>query len=257
MVEGMLEAIRGCLKEELRMDIIANNLANATAIGFKKDRISFQSALAAAQGNQIPQAGTSAAPENNAGLVRVRTDLSQGEIRATGNPLDFAIHGSGYFKVLTPEGVRYTRKGNFALDGQGYLITQEGYRVLGKSGPILMNGNPPEADDIGKLMEMDPAGGANFQGAQVDQLDVVDLTNPETLIKEGNLLFRPSDQNQEQPISVETAIKQGYVEGSNVDVAEEMINMIHCTRDFESYQKAIQTLDKLDNKAVNEVGRLR
>jgi flagellar basal-body rod protein FlgF len=257
MVEGMLEAIRGCLKEELRMDIIANNLANATAIGFKKDRISFQTVLATVQENQTPPADTTASPGTYTGLVRVQSDLRQGEIRGTGNPLDFAINGPGYFKVLTPEGIRYTRKGNFALDGEGTLITQEGYRVLGKSGPILMNGNPVETDDAGKIVEMDPAGGATFEGADVDELDIVDLSNPDTLIKEGNLLFRASDQNQEVPISAETTVKQGYLEGSNVDVAEEMVSMIHCTRAFESYQKAIQTLDKLDSKAVNEVARLR
>jgi flagellar basal-body rod protein FlgG len=120
-----------------------------------------------------------------------------------------------------------------------------------------MNGNPVETDDTGMIVEMDPAGGAIFEGAEVDALEVVDLSNPETLIKEGNLLFRPGDENQELPVSAETAVKQGFLEGANVDVAEEMVNMIHCTRAFESYQKAIQTLDKLDSKAVNEVGRLR
>jgi flagellar basal-body rod protein FlgF len=256
MVEGMLEAVRGCLKEELRMDIIANNLANTTAIGFKKDRISFQTVLATAQENQTPQPDA-AGPTTQSGLVRVKSDLSQGEIRGTDNPLDFAISGPGFFKILTPDGVRYTRKGNFAIDGEGYLITQDGYRVLGKSGPILMNGNPVETDDAGRISEMDTAGGANFEGAEVDQLDVVELSNPEALIKEGNLLFRADDQTTEKPISAETVVKQGYLEGSNVNVAEEMVNMIHSTRAFESYQKAIQTLDKLDNKAVNEVGRLR
>ena len=256
MVEGMLEAIRGCLKEELRMDIIANNLANSTAIGFKKDRISFQAVLATVQENQTPQPDA-AGPTTQSGLVRVKSDLSQGEIRGTDNPLDFAISGPGYFKVLTPEGVRYTRKGNFAVDGEGYLITQEGYRVLGKSGPILMNGNPVETDDAGRISEMDTAGGANFEGAEVDQLDVVELSNPDALIKEGNLLFRADDQTPEKPISPETVVKQGYLENSNVNVAEEMVNMIQCTRAFESYQKAIQTLEKLDSKAVNEVGRLR
>jgi flagellar basal-body rod protein FlgG len=256
MVDGMLEVIRGCLKEEIRMDIIANNLANATVVGFKKDRISFQDILESVQEDQTLETDT-AGPDTYTGLVRVQTDLSQGEIRGTGNPLDFAINGPGYFKVLTPEGVRYTRKGNFALDGEGYLITQEGYRVLGKSGPIQMDGNPVETDDTGMIVEMDPAGGAIFEGAEVDSLEVVDLSNPEALIKEGNLLFRPGDENQELPVSAETAVKQGYLEGANVDVAEEMVNMIHCSRAFESYQKAIQAIDKLDSKAVNEVGRLR
>lgn len=245
-MQGMLEAVRGCLKEELRMDYISNNLANATTAGFKKDRISFQNFLL--QAGEGKKSAKGSPPNPDANLVRVVTDLGQGEIHSTGNDLDFAICGKGFFKINTPAGIRYTRKGNFALDRDGYLITQQGNRVMGKSGAINLLGDRIQVDDQGRILVDD---------AQVNQLDVVDLSDPESLTKEDALLFAASPDNAEVPIAAQTSIKQGYVEESNVNVSEEMVNMIHCMRAFESYQKAIQVLDKLDTKAANEVGRLR
>jgi flagellar basal-body rod protein FlgF len=244
---GMIESVRGALKEELRMDLISNNLANATTIGFKKDRVSFQNFLVPGKG--IPgDRGAGLPALGDPALVRVVSDLSQGEVLSTGNELDFTIGGKGFFKVMTPEGVRYTRKGNFTLDRDGYLCTQEGFQVMGKGGPIHLWGDQVQVDVRGNL---------RVEGSAVDALDVVDLSNPERLVKEGSLLFRGDPDSEEIPLPPDTTIKQGYLEGANVQVAEEMVNMIHCMRAFESYQKAIQVLDKLDAKATNEVGRLR
>ena len=243
---GMLEAVRGCLKEEMRMDVISNNLANATAAGFKKDRISFRQILSTTiQGDLSSGAtpDTSPAPA----LLRIQPDFSQGETHSSGNTLDFSINGKGFFKVLTPQGVRYTRKGDFALDSQGYLVTQGGDRVLGKNGPINISGDEVQVDKKGR-MEVD--------GSVVDQLDVVDISDTKQLIKETGLLFRADSGAQELPLPAETMIQQGSLEDSNVNIAEEMVNMIHSTRAFESYQKAIQTLNRLDDKATNDVGRV-
>jgi flagellar basal-body rod protein FlgF len=244
---GMLEAVRGCLKEEMRMDVISNNLANATSAGFKRDRISFQRIL-----SQMPQGAEQTGSDNtspsNPSLVAIETDFTQGEVRATGNSLDFSISGKGFFKVNTPGGIRYTRKGNFALDLDGYLITQKGERVMGKNGAINIWGDQIEVDKRGRIL---------VEGSEVDRLDVVDLSEPEKLIKESGLLFRAPPEIQELSLDPEAMIQQGYLEDSNVNVAEEMVNMIHATRAFESYQKAMQVLDRLDNKATNEVSRLR
>ena len=125
MINGMLESSRGCMKEELRMDIISSNLSNINVVGYKKDRISFQKVL-----NQA--AVTADAPAN----VVIRPDMEQGDIRATGSELDIAIVGKGFFKINTENGIRYTRKGNFLLDPQGNLTTQSGDKVMGKSGPM-------------------------------------------------------------------------------------------------------------------------
>ncbi|MBW2610109.1 MAG: flagellar basal-body rod protein FlgF [Deltaproteobacteria bacterium] len=246
MINGMLESSRGCLKEEIRMDIISNNLANSTVIGFKKDRISFKELL-----NQMRSGSAQAnrpGDKPDSSLIYIQTDLSQGDLRATGNSLDLALFGNGFFKVNTPEGIRYTRKGNFVLDAQGALITQDGYMVMGKGGPISINGSDISIDGRGVIL---------IDGGEAGQFDVVDFDNYKDLVKEGNGLFRNRLDDPGKAPPSETMIKQGYLELSNVNVAEEMVQMIHSLRAFESYQKSIKILDGMDNRAVNDVGRLR
>jgi len=138
---GMLDAVRGCLREEIRMDVIANNLANSGAIGFKKETVSFQHLL---NGANRRGEGT-----DDSGLILIESDLDQGNTRFTGNNLDFAIKGDGFFKVDTPGGIRYTRKGNFSLDTQGFLVTQAGFKVMGTGGPIQISGNDIQVDGRG------------------------------------------------------------------------------------------------------------
>ncbi len=247
MFNGMLESSLGCLKEEIRMDIISNNLANSAVIGFKKSRISFQQTL-----EQIENGDTGIDIKQGIQdpfLLNIRTDMSQGDIRSSGNKLDLAIFGKGFFKINTPEGFRYTRKGNFTLSPQGYLITQDGYLVMGKNGPVRINGDKISFDERGAL---------SIDGIAVDQLELVDFENSENLIHEGSNLFsKISDVTSEKAFPPDSRVKQGYVELSNVNVAEEMVSMIHSLRAFESFQKAMKVLDELNNRAINQVGRLR
>ncbi len=247
MLGGMLDAVRGCLKEEMRMDIISNNLANTNVMGFKKDVISFQELLKGAEAEDGQGGGTDETSPDPA-LVQIRTDVSQGDIRFTGNNLDFAIYGEGFFKVDTPDGIRFTRKGNFTLDNAGYLITQDGHRVLGEGGPIPLSGDRIQADGRGVI---------TVDGSEVGRISMVNFENGSALMKDGMGFYRNSMEEPEIPVDSETLIQQGYVELSNVNVAEEMVNMIHSIRAFESYQKSIQILDGVNNRAINEVSILR
>jgi flagellar basal-body rod protein FlgF len=249
MINGMLEASRGCIKEEIRMDIISNNLANSTGIGFKKDRISFQ--------QMLDQSGESATPQTEPTsdglpadpcLVTIAVDMGEGDIQTTGNQLDLAISGDGFFKINTPDGIRYTRKGNFTLDSAGTLVTQDGYPVMGKGGKITISGNNIVIGDLGTI---------SADGTEADQLDIVTFENTDDLNKDESNLFRNDTDHPEVAVSGDTTVKQGYVELSNVNVAEEMVNMIHSMRAFESYQKAIKAIDELNGKAINDVGVLR
>ena len=181
-------------------------------------------------------------------LIQIKTDVSQGDVRFTGNTFDFAIYGEGYFKVDTPDGILYTRKGNFTLDNKGYLITQEGYRVLGNSGPIAISGNDIQVDGEGIIIA---------DGSEVGRIGVVAFEDKDALVKAGLGCYRNVSNEPEFPPSPDTRVAQGYVELSNVNIAEEMVNMIHCMRAFESYQKAIQILDGVNSKAINEVSRLK
>ena len=179
--------------------------------------------------------------------MTVKTDMEQGDVRSTENTLDVAIVGRGFFKVLTPEGVLYTRKGNFDLDGDGNLITQDGKTVLGVNGSINIQG---------KSIEIEADGIIYADGIQTGQLDVVDFDDYENLVKVGRGLFKNVSGNEIDK-APETIIRQGALELSNVNVAEEMISMIHSLRAFESYQKSIKAIDELNNQAINQVGRLR
>lgn len=247
MTGGILDVVRGCLKEEMRMDAISSNLANASVLGFKKDRISFQDVLGRAQGpGTSNQRGKSelTAPA----LIRIETDHSQGDSRLTGNSLDFSIHGKGFFKIQTPEGIRYSRRGNFAVDREGALITQEGYKVLGAGGPISIRGSNISVDGRGVV---------TVDGSETGQIELADFENYGGLVKTGNGLFHQASRAPEVPPPPESRIEQGYVELSNVNVVEEMVGMIHALRAFESYQKTIQVIDGLNQRVVNEVSRLR
>jgi flagellar basal-body rod protein FlgF len=249
MINGMLEASRGAIKEELRMDYIANNLANSTGIGFKKDRISFKQMLD--QNGEMTTPKTQATSEglpSDPLLVTVTIDMGDGDIQTTGNPLDLAISGDGFFKISSPDGVRYTKKGNFTIDSEGTLVTQDGYPVMGKGGNITISGNNVLIGDQGTI---------SLGETNIGQLDIVTFEDTNNLSKDGKNLFRNDSDAPEKAVSSDLTVKQGYVELSNVNVAEEMVNMIHSMRAFESYQKAIKAVDELNGKAINEVGVLR
>jgi flagellar basal-body rod protein FlgG len=245
MVNGILDVVRGCLKEEMRMDTISSNLANSSVFGFKKDRISFQEVLVGVEERR--RRGLRSEPADPA-LIRIKSDHTQGDFRKTGNTLDFAVHGKGFFKVDTPEGIRYTRRGNFILDGEGALTTQEGYRVLGGGGPITIQGGDISVDGQGIVF---------VDGSQAGQIELADFESYDGLFKAGNGMFLQTSDEPEIAPQPETRIEQGYIELSNVNIVEEMVGMIHSLRAFESYQKTIQVIDGLNQRAVNEVSRLR
>ena len=245
----MIDAARGCLKEEIRMDVIANNLANANVIGYKKNRISFQEVMDQVEGSGAGVTRKGTGPLDSS-LVLGKIDFDQGDIRFTGNTLDFAIYGNGFFKVDTMNGTLYTRKGNFRLDAEGFLVTQEGDKVMGKGGPINIS-------ILGGEIYLDGEGVITVGGAETGQVDVVDFEDYSGLALEGNGLFRNNSQKSEVSPPPETRVKQGYTEISNVNVAEEIVQMIHSLRAFESYQKAIQVIDSINKMAINEVSRLR
>ncbi len=217
--------VRGCRIQEHRLETIANNLANANTTGFKKDILSFDHWL----------------------RVHQKTNLAQGNMRHTGNAVDIALSGEGFFKVSTPEGIRYTRDGRFYVNAEGQLSTTGGHPVLGESGPISIQGTDISVDDYGKI---------SVDGEEADTVAVVSFPRPELLRKQGESSFIYHGDDGEEPRPQETLVKQGYVEESNVAVTQEMITMIETLRHFESYQKVLQTFDETDAKVINEVGKL-
>lgn len=242
MLGGMEDAIRGCRREEMRMDVITNNLANSGVVGFKRERISFNDALRVKTAEANTGGGS-----GDSNLVVVQTDLEQGDSRFTGNPLDLAIVGDGFFKVETERGTRFTRKGDFSLNEKGEITTQAGDKVMGEGGAIVVNGN---------TVTINARGAVKVDGVEVGKLDIVDFENYGALVKEGAGFFR-NDTDEPEIDPEEMTVSQEYLELANVNTAEEMIQMIHCMRAFESYQKSIKILDELNQKAINDVSSLK
>jgi flagellar basal-body rod protein FlgG len=246
MLQGMIDSVKACLKEELRMDVITNNLANSSVCGFKKYRISFQDVLNQETGGNAA-APADSSPSNN-GMVRTEIDFTQGDFRTTGNALDMAVHGEGFFKIQTSEGIQYTRKGNFSLDNQGFLVTQNGEKVMGQAGPIQIQG---------KHIEMNGQGTITADGEAVGTIDLASFEDPSKLTPSGQAMFaNPSGEPEIDPPAI-TQVTQGAIELPNVQVAEEMVSMIHSMRAFQSYQKVIRVLDEVNQRAINEVSRIR
>lgn len=257
MHSGMYSAVSGNISAMNRLDVISNNLANSNTNGFKKDRLAFESVLA---GNinppEVPP-GMTADPVLLEG--RMTTDYSAGSLAQTGNPLDIAIQGDGFFAVRTPAGIAYTRQGNFRLTQSGELVTSEGYPVLSKAGerpdqgqPIVINTSVQEG---GGKPVVDNDGNVTVNGDQVAQIALYDFPKPYNLKKTSSTMFVP--ENGVLPMASQgTTVFQGSIEKSNVDTVSEMINMVDASRYFETCQRVIRGFDDIAAKAVNDLARV-
>jgi len=230
-------AAMGAFRQQTRMDhLIANNLSNAQTIGFKREVPVFQSILSkTSERFQNIQHDT------------VRISFLPGPIQKTGNDLDLTIEGEGFFKVKTPNGVRYTRNGNFSLNKDQLLISADGFPVLGQRGS--------EITLTGKKIAVGSNGSVMADGNEVDQIAVVTFSDLSILQKEGHTLLKNGSSEGEIK-APQSQVVQGALEASNVNAVEEMINLMDSYRTYESCLKIIQADNSLDSKAVNEVGRV-
>ena len=224
MTPGIFTLIEGSLYQELRFEAVSNNLANVNTNAFKRDQVAFDEVFSE---------------------VRSSTDFSYGPGKHTGNELDIALNGPGFFRIQTPEGVRYTRDGSFTLNGEGDLVTQNGDIVLGQNGAVsLENGH----------VTIDKAGNVMVENETVGKISVVEFQNRKLLKKEGHCYYRYDGDEGDIINTEEVGLQQGYLEQSNVNPTEEMIQMIEAFRAYESVQKAIQSMDELTTQLVADAG---
>src|SRR5262245_51255222 len=174
------------------------------------------------------------------------SDFRSGGTKLTGNPLDLALTGEGYFEVSTPSGPAYTRKGNFRLDERGRLVTEQGYPVAGQGGELLLTTAQPAIDDGGRVTEA---------GRPVGQLRTVRFADARGMVKLEPGLYGQGSA-QVAPADGETRIRQGYLENSNVDSTAEMVSLIETMRHFEAAQKIVQGYDDMLEKAIRKLGEL-
>lgn len=245
MSGSIYQAAAGAIMQQARLDILSNNLANVNTIGFKADLPVFRFDAA----TQDPPSDSDGLPKLSPYIspVDFATNFSSGALRQTGNPLDVAIVGDGFFEVRTPDGLQYTRKGRLSINAQGVLCTSDGFAVMGQGGPIEIDGSRVAISETGEV---------SVDGDIVDTLRIVDFEKPYQLRKAGAAQFLPPATNANPRTAPNARVAQGAVEASNVDTLRAMTEMIETLRVFESYQKVIRAADDATAKTVNEVGNV-
>jgi len=233
LLRSIIYSKNGLESNARSLDVISNNLANANSVGFKRS-IVFSQTLKNAKEN----------PTNEA-LPNELVDFTQGKLREAGNPLSVALVGEGFFTIQTEHGIFYTRQGNFTRNDEGYLTTGSGDFVLGEGGPIQIDQDFTFQED----------GAISIKDSIVDYFAIVKFANPLQLRRVGNGYFKAADNAIIERVTDQVQVKAGYVEDSNVNTLEEMVNMIEVYRQFEANQKALRSQDETLDKAVNDVGR--
>ena len=271
MISGMRHSVDGMTQRAAAQEVVANNLANISTAGYKAERVTFAEVLR--QATPAPGAAP-AAPKSPAGVLlnagplgaAVRTggaptrpgtpppagtgvlmntsiDLRPGAVQATGNDTDLAIDGPGFFTVQTEEGERYTRGGSFTLNGQGQLVTREGY-------PLLTDGGPITAAS-GRLM-VSSDGMVSVNGTPVGRLKLASFDRSADLKRESAGLFSALG---EPTAEGDVRVAQGYLEDANVHPVEMLTEMIDTMRGFESNQRALATQLETQEKLVAEAAK--
>ena len=256
MMRSLWTAASGMVAQQLNIDVISNNLANVNTAGFKKSRAEFEDLMyqtmkiagSATEGdNRIPvgiQVGMGVRP------TAVHKFFTQGDFQNTGNPLDIAIEGEGFFQVLVGDELMYTRAGAFKLNQDGTVVTANGY-VLQPEFTV-----PPETKAIsvserGRIAALD-TNGQEIAGAD---LPIYTFINPSGLDARGRNLYMPSEASGEATEGVPGTdnvgtLAQGFLEMSNVEVVDEMVTMIVGQRAYEMNSKSIQTSDAMLQMAI-------
>ncbi len=253
MDRALFTSATGLAAQQLSLDVIANNLANASTVGFKSSRVNFQDLVY--QTERVP--GSQTGPNSmlpsgtqiglGVSLGTTSPVNTQGTFQQTGGDYDLAIQGEGYFKVLMPDGsTAYTRAGNFAIDGTGKLVTPEGYEVQ----PQIVI--PPDKIKVsvsadGQVSVTRPG---QTQPQVVGQLQLTTFVNPAGLQAVGGNLFKPTAASGQATDSNPGAqgagtLQQGMLESSNVDIVSEMVRMVILQRAYDTNSKVIQSADQM------------
>lgn len=287
MIRGIYTGANGMNIQQVRMDTIANNLANADKTAFKRDTTilkAFPELLIHRMGEdgvgKTPMGSFDTAPlVGKIGLGgevnEIYTRFEQGAVKKTDNNFDLMLQdrpGSerpAFFTVMTNRGERLTRSGSFVLDRMGYVVTPQGFPLLGEKGPIQVNQGNFLVKENGEIyinakIGTNPEDGTSYGENRFESPELLDrikirtVENPRHLDKEGDSFYNDTPESGE-PMSLreldQPQVLQGYLEASNVSVVTEMVEMIEVNRAYEANSKALQTHDQLLGRLINEVSR--
>ncbi len=237
---GLLEALEAGRLINRKLIVTANNLANVDTPGYKADGLAFRELLMRKIGPRYRRIFKETLPY---------TSFKPGVIEHTGNPLDLAIHGEGFFKVKTPDGIAYTRAGNFKINKDRVIVTAQGYPVLANGAPVMVD------PGIAGLLTMSnvrinvaPDGTISIGNTEIGKLDIVTFDDLSKLKKRGENLFI-ADGAKEIP-ATNYEVWQGYLEKSNVNPVKEMVKLIEIQRGFESVQRSIRGIDEATERLI-------
>jgi len=259
MIKAMRTAASGMIAQQMNVDNIANNLANVNTTGFKKSNVEFQDVLyqnyrragtASAIGSEVP---TGLAIGYGTRASATTRQFTSGNLQATGNPLDLAINGDGFFQIQHPDGTTaYTRDGSFHISGDGRIVNSDGFFL----DPNISVPQDASAISVGTDGTVEILISGQAQPSQVGQIELARFVNPAGLEAIGRNLLVPTGASGDPITDVPTqnglgGVDQGYLEMSNVKVVDEMVNMIVAQRSYEMNSKAIQTADDMASVANN------
>jgi flagellar basal-body rod protein FlgF len=224
------------------LELLANNVANASTGGYKADR-EFYGLYAAEEARDADPVSTMPVIE------RPWTDLSQGLLQATGNPLDLALSGAGFFTVQGPQGNLYTRNGSFRLAANGRLITPDGYPVGASGGVTLtLDGSRP--------IDIAADGTVSQDGQAIGHLQIADFPSAADFVKQGNNYFRAARPEVQPGVIQGASVEQGRLEASNTGTAESAVRLVSVMRQFEMLQKAVSLGADMNRQAVEQVAKV-
>jgi flagellar basal-body rod protein FlgG len=219
----------GMMAQEERMNLTSNNMANVNTAGYKKDVPIFEGYL----------------------VKQSKTYFGQGPFKLTENDLDMALNGPGFFQIETPNGVRYSRNGNFSVNSDGQIVTPEGYTLVG-AGIVPEGTLKVVIEPEGRVQAINP----DLDSLVIGQIELVEFADPNMLIKEGYDFYVPKSPEFTPEPAAQTTIEQGFLEMSNVNPVNESVQLIEIYRIYEALQKIVHTKQEMDQKATGELGKL-
>lgn len=247
MHDVMAIALGAMQDDAARLERIGSNLANALTPGYKREVH-----VARAGGSPADFAGlVDAAAAGGRSIAEPMRDMRPGTLQRTGQPLDLALTGRGFFEIATPAGPAWTRHGQFRLDPQGRVVDAEGRALQSTSGDLVLSTGAPIAE-----MTVDEKGDVREQGRVVARLRLVDVADPSRLERAGGGLHAAGARSVDvQPLDeASSQVRQGWLENANVEPMREMVELVRTMRRFESVHRAIQAYDEMLGTGIRKLG---
>jgi len=249
MLQGLYAAATGIMAVEDQQAVIANNIANASTVGFRR-QAPIQKGFYDTFVTELRRPfwfNTQEAPGGGVKVVETFTDVSAGTLTRTEDPLNVALQGPGFVVVDTPNGERFTRSGKFSVDLDGQLATVDGFKVQNADGGGI--------DVRGGTIEILADGAVNVDGAPTGRIRLVEFEDPHVLTREGHYLYAASDAAAVRSAeAADTQVVQQALEASNVNLPHEMVNMIVGLRAYAANQKVINAMDETVSRLIERVG---